>query len=266
MKESITISNCKNCGHSVENVNFCSHCGAKKITKGITLKSLITEISEVYLNVDSTLIRTIKDLTIKPHVVIEEYINGVRKKHLNLPSYFLLSLTLSTILSFIKEKAFHIASETEKYDGKSEMIQLFLETTEKYPTLGYFIFIPFYSLMSRFIFRKYRKYNFIEHSVINAYLIAHLTMLTFIPYIITFIFGDYLEESSFIFLLIQLIYATFLFKNLYNVSYWKIIVKGFVGFLLIFLIIVGISVIGGLAYKILEENGLINQASFISLN
>ena len=266
MKGSITISNCKNCGHNVENANFCSHCGAKKITKGITLKSLIAEITEVYLNVDSTLVKTIKDLTIKPHIVVDEYINGVRKKHLNLPSYFLLSLTLSTILIFIKERVFHIVSETEKYDTQSEMIHLFLENTEKYPTLGYFILIPFYSLMSRFIFRKYRKYNFIEHNVINAYLIAHLTMLTFIPYIITFTFGDYLEESSFIFLLIQLIYATFLFKNLYDVSYWKIIIKGFVGFLLIMLIIIGISIIGGLAYKILEGNGLINQASFISLN
>lgn len=258
MDKTVTISNCKNCGHNVENVNFCSHCGAKKITKRITYKNLISEITEVYLNIDGTLIKTIKDLTIKPHIVINDYINGVRKKHLNLPSYLLLSLTLSTLLTFIKEKAFNITSEIDKSDKNSEVVEFLKETVEKFPTLGYFILIPLFSLMSRFVFRKYRKYNFLEHNVINAYLIAHITILTFIPYIITFCFGDYVEETSFIFLLIQLIYATFLFKNLYNVSYWRVIIKGFVGFLLICLIVFGIGIISALASKTLEANGLIN--------
>ncbi|GAA0725176.1 hypothetical protein GCM10009430_30420 [Aquimarina litoralis] len=258
MDKTVTISNCKNCGHNVEKVNFCSHCGAKKITKRITYKNLISEITEVYLNIDNTLIKTIKDLTIKPHIVINDYINGVRKKHLNLPSYLLLSLTLSTLLTFIKEKAFDITPEIDKSDKNSEVVEFLIETVEKFPTLGYFILIPMFSLMSRFIFRKYRRYNFLEHNVINAYLIAHITILTFIPYIITFCFGDYVEETSSIFLLIQLVYATFLFKNLYNLSYWRVLIKGFVGFLLIGLLVMGIGIISALASKILEANGLIN--------
>lgn len=258
MAKTITINNCKNCGNNIEDVNFCSNCGAKKITKRITFKNLITEISEVYLNVDSTFINTIKDLTIKPHIVIDGYINGVRKKYLNVASYFVLSVTLAAILTFVKERGFDIPLDSGKFDESPKIVQLFIDVTEKFPTLGYFILIPFYAIISRFIFRKYKKYNFTEHVVINSYLTSHLTILTFIPYIITFIFGDYIEESSFIFLLIQFIYATFLFKNLYKISYKKVIVKGLIGWFLIVLITIGVLILAALASKFLKEYGLIS--------
>ncbi|WP_299313947.1 DUF3667 domain-containing protein [uncultured Aquimarina sp.] len=258
MAKTITIKNCKNCKNNIEDVNFCSNCGAKKITKRITFKNLITEISEVYLNVDNTFINTIKDLTTKPHIVIDGYINGVRKRYLNVASYFLLSVTLAAMLTFIKERGFDIPSEAKKYDESAKFVQLFIEVTEKFPTLGYFLLIPFYAVISRFIFRKYKKYNFTEHIVINSYLTSHLTILTFIPYIIAFIFGDYIEKSSFIFLLIQFIYATFLFKNLYLISYKKVIIKGFIGWFLVILIMIGIGVIIALSSKFLKEYGFIN--------
>ncbi|WP_299216046.1 DUF3667 domain-containing protein [uncultured Aquimarina sp.] len=258
MAKTITINNCKNCGNNIEDVNFCSNCGAKKITKRITFKNLITEISEVYLNVDNTFVNTIKDLTTKPHIVIDGYINGVRKKYLNVASYFLLSVTLAAILTFIKERGFDIPSDSERFDESSKIVQLFIEVTKKFPTLGYFVLIPFYAIISRFIFRKYKKYNFTEHIVINSYLTSHLTILTFIPYIITFILGDYIEESSFVFLLIQFIYATFLFKNLYLISYKKVIVKGFIGWFLIVLITTGVIILAALTSKFLKEYGLIN--------
>jgi len=258
MSELIVINNCKNCGQDVEHTNFCSNCGAKKITKRISFKNLVTEVGEVYLNVDNTFIKTIKDLTIRPYIVIDGYINGVRKKHLNIASYFLLSVTLAAILTFIKERWFDIASEADKLEERSKFAQSIIEVTEKFPTLTYFILIPFYSIITRFIFRKYKKYNFTEHIVINSYLTSHLTILTFIPYIITFSFGDYTEETSTIFLLIQIIYATFLFKNLYQISYKKVIIKGLVGWLLIVLIIFGIGIITALSSQLLEKYGLIN--------
>ncbi|MBQ4820648.1 DUF3667 domain-containing protein [Aquimarina sp. MMG016] len=258
MSELLPISNCKNCDHQIETYNFCPNCGAKKISKRITFKNLAAEVSEVYFNVDNTFFKTIKDLTIRPHEVIDGYIHGIRKKHLNVGSYFLLSVTLAAILTFIKEKGFNIPSEAEKLEESSRFAQVFIEITEKFPTLGYFILIPFYSVISRFIFRKYKKYNFTEHIVINSYLTSHLTILTFIPYIITFSLGDYTEESSFIFTLIQLIYAAFLFKNLYQISYKKVIIKGLVGWLLVFIIVFGIILIAVVTKKILEGNGFIN--------
>ncbi|WP_299440188.1 DUF3667 domain-containing protein [uncultured Aquimarina sp.] len=258
MKKSLTINNCKNCNYDLEDVNFCSNCGAKKITKRITFKNLVSEISEVYLNVDNTFIKTIRDLTIKPHIVIDGYINGVRKKHLNLASYFLLSITFSAILSFISEQFFDIQSDPKNHENTNEVIKFFLETTEKYPTLGYFLLIPFYSLISKFVFRKYKKYNFTELIVINTYFIAHLTILTFIPYIIIYSFRDYIEETSFYFLILQLAYGTFLFKNLYKLSYKKIISRGFLAMLFFVLIVAGFTLIAGIATGILKEYGLIN--------
>ena len=258
MNKTITITNCKNCDYDLQDVNFCSNCGAKKITKRITFKNLISEISEVYLNMDNTFIKTVRDLTIKPHMVIDGYINGVRKKHLNLASYLLLSITFSAILSFISEHLFHIQSEPDKHENTNEIIKFFFEITERYPTLGYFVLIPFYSLISKFVFRKYKKYNFTELIVINSYFIAHLTILTFIPYIIMYSLKNYIEETSFYFLILQLTYGTFLFKNLYKLSYKKVISRGFLAMLFFVLIIAGFSIIAGIASGILKEYGLIN--------
>ncbi|WP_369598046.1 DUF3667 domain-containing protein [Mesonia mobilis] len=49
----------------------------------------------MFLNYDNTFLKTYAHLFTQPHIVIGDYINGVRKKYLNVVSYITIALTLA---------------------------------------------------------------------------------------------------------------------------------------------------------------------------
>ncbi len=258
MNKLILIDNCKNCGYSTDHNNFCSNCGAKKITKRITFRNIISEFSEVYLNIDNTFFRTIKDLTIKPYLVIDGYINGVRKRHLNTISYLLIAITFSAIFDFIRKKFFNSEISEQEKEKFPEIIRILAELSEEIPIFGYFILIPFYALISKFLFRKYKKYNFTEHIVINTYFISHITILAIVPSLIIYSLGLHIDEVSLFSFLLQFIFATYMFKNLYNITYKKVLKRVFLVLLAFIFLFLAIGIIIGIASAILKEKGLIN--------
>ncbi|MFT7071467.1 DUF3667 domain-containing protein [Patiriisocius sp. Uisw_017] len=73
----------------------------------ITFGHFANDISERFLNIENNLIlRTIKDLFLKPSLVINGYIQGVLKRHLNVANYLALALTLSGLQLFLLKKFF----------------------------------------------------------------------------------------------------------------------------------------------------------------
>ena len=88
--------NCKNCNLLISDKdNFCNSCGAKVIRNRLTIKSLFEDFSEQFLNYDNKFLQTFLHLFTKPEVVIDGYINGTRKKYVNVISYFAIALTLA---------------------------------------------------------------------------------------------------------------------------------------------------------------------------
>lgn len=84
--------NCKNCNLLLsDKASFCSNCGAKVIRNRLTFKNLIEYFSEQFLNYDNKFLQTFIHLFTKPEVVIESYINGTRKKYVNVISFFAIS-------------------------------------------------------------------------------------------------------------------------------------------------------------------------------
>ena len=93
--------NCKNCNTSlIEGNDFCGFCGAKVIRNRLTIKNLLAHFSEQFLNYDNQFLKTFLHLFTKPEVVIGGYIDGTRKKHVNVISYFAIALTLFRITTF----------------------------------------------------------------------------------------------------------------------------------------------------------------------
>ena len=90
---------CKNCGNQLRtDYSYCPNCGAKVIRNRITVKNLWFDIVDRYFNLDNTFLKTFLHLFTKPQIVIEGYINGIRRKYLNPISYLGISLTLSGFL------------------------------------------------------------------------------------------------------------------------------------------------------------------------
>ena len=96
---------CKNCQNSLsQKDDYCNVCGAKVIRNRLTVKNLWADFAEQFLNYDNKFLKTYLALFKKPEDVIGSYINGTRKKYVNVISYFAIAVTLSGIQLFILRK------------------------------------------------------------------------------------------------------------------------------------------------------------------
>lgn len=183
--------NCKNCQNILtQDADYCGQCGGKVIRNRLTIKSLFHQFSETFFNYDNKLLRTFLDLFRKPEAVIVGYINGTRKKYVDVISYFALALTLSGLQIFFLSKLDMDMSSL--YDTTTEMgrnQQAIFDQTYKYTTeyqsLVMMLYIPFYALLANLVFRRYKKFNYTELLVVFLYGQAHLSIASalIIPFV-----------------------------------------------------------------------------------
>lgn len=109
--------NCKNCVNSLQtDYSFCPDCGAKVIRNRLTIKNLLSDITERHFNLDNTFLRTFFHLFTKPDVVINGYVNGTRRKYVNPISYFGIALMLAGFLMFFMRKVFDFEVDLDAFD------------------------------------------------------------------------------------------------------------------------------------------------------
>ncbi|MCW8981095.1 DUF3667 domain-containing protein [Altibacter sp.] len=217
--------NCKNCEHQLqEQDSFCSNCGAKVVHHRLSLKYLWHEITEKYFNVDNTLLRTFLKLFTHPEIVIGEYIKGVRKKYVNVVSYYAIALTFAGLQIFILRKFFPEALDISfLIPENTPQANMDMEWTYDYYSILALINIPIYALMARLTFIGLDKYNFTEHLVIMAYLFAQFTLTTF-PIILTIIIlGGNFYVVSYAMLPFLFFYTALAYKRLYALTFRNIL-------------------------------------------
>lgn len=171
-------SNCINCSQPVSG-NFCSNCGQKSNVKRYTLRFILENLLSSIFNLDKGFWLTIKHLTTSPSQVIKTYLSGNTIRYFNPFKLFLFSSFVYTFI-IIQFNIFDQSIEQIKsyglYTKDAEDSQLLmLEYIKKYMSLINLINIPFYSLSTYLLFRKY-KYNFTEHMIINTYTISLYTV------------------------------------------------------------------------------------------
>ncbi|WP_378177654.1 DUF3667 domain-containing protein [Aquimarina sp. SS2-1] len=246
---------CKNCSFQIKNYSYCPNCGAKKITKRITFKNLTQEFSDRFLNLDNSFIRTFIHLFTKPKNVIDGYINGLRKRYLNVFSYFAISLTIASLYSFILGKYKDaLFSNFFNDPNQVEVSKTASDLSFEYQSLISFLTIPVLALISRLVFFNYKKYNLTEHFVIHLYAYSHITMA------ISFITLPLLLISKNIYLIlwvqfpVSIFYIGFVLKKLYEIGLKRIILKTLLFFLIMGVVFVIFSVIIGI---IMAKMGMI---------
>lgn len=238
--------NCKNCKTLLEDSSkFCNECGAKVINHRITLGYLWGEAKEGLFSLDSSKpIRTFIDMFTKPEVVIDGYVNGVRKRHINAFGYFTIALTFSSFFFFVFLKWFpnlldYSVQSVNYSDAYSkEQLELqsnFTKTMFEYSSLVFFLTIPLMSLVSRIVFWKNKKYNYAEHLIINLYTYSHLSLVSTFLYFLTIWSQSLFTIVSFSVLFVQIIFYCYVLKRLYGLDLGEILLK-----LLIFLLIFGV--------------------------
>jgi len=231
---------CKNCEANLRtDFSYCPNCGGKVIRNRITVKNLWVDILDRYFNLDNTFIRTFVHLFTKPEVVIEGYIQGLRRKYLNPISYLGIALTLSGLIVFLMTKSmdsmdfdiFNIGDVETTTVVQRKMMDSFMD----FQALVFVLFIPLMATAGWLCFEE-KKYNFAERTTIFMYTLAHFSLFIFIPSIVILLFAPhYYMTFSLLGSFSMLLYAGYV---VYRISSAKGI--GLIARLLLFYVFIGI--------------------------
>lgn len=234
---------CKNCQNSLsQKDDYCNVCGAKVIRNRLTIKNLWADFVEQFLNYDNKFLKTYITLFKKPEGVIGSYINGTRKKYVNVISYFAIAVTLSGIQLFILRKFFP--------DVMDLMALMPDNMPNDYPNFDwiydYYSFIslinlPLYAFIGFLVFKTLKKLNFTEHLVTMTYIVAQYSMTSAVVITLLGMLGVNFYIAGSIFNVGLIIYTAICYKRLLKLSTEGIILRTllFIGIIMVALLIQG---------------------------
>ncbi|MEY8848264.1 DUF3667 domain-containing protein [Psychroserpens sp. XS_ASV72] len=266
--------NCKNCDTALSKlINYCPICGAKIVRKRLTLKNISADVTQQFLNIDNKFLKTFTHLFTNPGHVINSFIDGTRKKYINVIQYFAIALTLVGIQVFLMNTFFEEAFEID-YD--------FLKDIEKnpnqknnpfgdfdfkefnnYQSLVYTLTVPLTTLGTwiTYFILGIRRLNFTEHLVLNLYYSAQIIIITAISSILFLCFGfDYLLISTAISIL-TFGYLFYVLKSVFKTSFWETVIH-FLVFCVMYAVVIFIVMILaaliGFVYVLLNKEQFVN--------
>ena len=235
---------CKNCKyHLNESNNFCSNCGAKVIINRLTFKNLWRDFYEKFFNIDNLFLTTYIHLFTTPQSVIGGYIEGVRKKYLDVFKYFALAVTLSGIQLFIIRKFFPESMDVSMFINKYSPEDAFnMDWMYDYYSLVVLVNLPIYALIAFIVFYTLKKLNYTEHLVTMTYVTSQFSITSAILLTPFVMLGANFYLLGSVANLFLIIYTAYCYKKVLNLSTEGIILRTllFFGIALIFLLIQGI--------------------------
>ncbi len=168
-RELTTVPLCLNCKAEVSG-KYCAECGQSTSVERISLKYFFERILHV-LELDKGFVFTILQMIKHPRIMIEDYLQGKRK---NITS----SVKLMFIVCVIMEIVFHFVKDSgggfvTSLQIQNEKVPLHLE---HYPRLVFLGLIFASSIGTRIVY-YFKKYNFMEHIVINFFVLATSQLL-----------------------------------------------------------------------------------------
>lgn len=219
---------CKNCHTDLSNENdFCPSCGGKVIRNRLTIKLLFAHFSEQFFNYDNRFLQTFIHLFTKPEKVINGYINGTRKRYVDVIGYFMVALTLTGLQIFILNKFFPEAMDFSSMaaSGQEEGMQKWMDSVMEYQSVFIMLNIPIYALVSKLTFLNKKKFNYTEHLIINIYLVAQLSIAGVFIILVGVILGQNYAEMSNLSLGLMVLYYAYSLKKIYALTLKQIFLK-----------------------------------------
>ena len=240
------MSACKNCGTRLgETEDYCSACGAKVIRNRLTIRNLWGDFTEQFLNYDNKLLKTFVQLFRNPEDVIGSYINGTRKKYVNVVSYFALALTLSGIQIFVIRKFFPEALDIGAFlpENAANTSTVDMDWVYDYQSIVALINLPVYAIMARLTFFGKKKFNYTEHLVIMTYIMGQFTIISFFAVTTGVILGGNFYILNNFAILFLALYTIYCYRRLYPLSIKQCFKHIGIFLLVVLVFLIGVTVI-----------------------
>ena len=176
---------CQNCNSALQG-KYCSNCGQSSETHKIDGHYLWHDVQHGLLHFDKGILFTTKELFTRPGNSIREFLEGKRVKHFQPISLVLVLAGIYGVLfHFFKINMFEnyvVASGSgERVGHINEAIEKMSEWIGQHYSILALLQIPIFTIGTYLCFRK-SGYSFVEHLIINTFLIGQRLIL----HIITF--------------------------------------------------------------------------------
>lgn len=211
---------CKNCTASLRtDFSFCPSCGAKVIRNRLTVKNIWFDITERFFNIDNTFLSTFLHLFTKPHIVIEGYLAGVRKKYVNPVSYMAIALTLTGLMLFFLKRSFPEGLDFDLFNTgvyDQEVAKKMTDFMFTFHSALFLLYIPILAGCGYIAFKK-KAYNYPEFVITFIYTQAQLSLFAVgTTLLVLAIAPDWYMSFSMISLLITIGYSLYVMKKMSN--------------------------------------------------
>lgn len=258
--------NCKNCNHLLTEENkFCSSCGAKVMHNRLTINNLFSQFMAEFLSYDNKIVKTYKNLFTQPEDVVGGYISGVRKRYVNVVNYFAIAITLTGVFFFFFLDNYSAALDQmsalqDQTEVQAELNRKVNRFTLEYQSIIFFVFVPFFALISRVLFLQNKKYNYTEHIVMNMYAQAQMSITSILMYTLTVWWGQVFQVALMVFLPVQMLYFAYLFKRMYGLTLLQTVGKTLLFLAILVPVVFGTSILVAI---ILFATGVIDANEFL---
>lgn len=167
---------CLNCSNPLSE-KFCGECGQKAATHRFTIHEWLHEIPHSIFHVDGGFFVTFKNLCLRPGNMIREYLAGRRKSYFSPFLYLLIMCGVFVVISLLAADASRAKPEIVDFASAYNYL-----LTNYYKPIIVAMVLPL-ALATRLVFWR-AGFNFAEHLVLNAFVIAQMIIGDIIVHVI----------------------------------------------------------------------------------
>jgi hypothetical protein len=250
------MTTCKNCGNHYEG-RYCNVCGQKADTPPFTFLTLLRIIASNLFDTDRGFWRNLKDLSLRPTATIQGYLDGKRGDYYDWIKYLLVSISIATVLTAYSSAYREMYVGATQTATDKEAMEAVYSALMEYFNIFY---LPMVLIIALFSYWFFRKYNYTEHLVINAFIIAQgniFYVVLFAPMLLAekLVYRfPFFTEMLWLYMLLLGFYTMFIHVQLFEGNLFLRIIKAFFTFVLSYIVYLIVIIIALVA--IIATNGV----------
>lgn len=220
---------CKNCSTTLLETNrFCPNCSAKVINNKLTFSFVVEEFLATYINWDNKFFKTFLHLFTKPEVVVNSYLGGIRKRYMQPFAFMIVALTIyGFYMFFSKDEVLGYidsinASSNNDNNKEAVLSEKWTNSLINYHNIITFGSIPFLAVLNLLIFKTR---NFIEHCILLVYVYTNYILGSTIIGALGLLFNVNFTYVYLLNMILMVVYHMYAYQKIFELSYFKIILK-----------------------------------------